>query len=93
MAFGPRINFAMGVLFHFFPVNIFVFGCGSQLRQCSRLDLPDTLLGDPEFLAHLFQGQWFLRVVQAKAADDDLLFTFVQAVQNPTDLLFPQELL
>ena len=80
MAVAAQTNFAMGILFHFFPVNIFVFGCGSQLRQCSRLDLSDTLLGDPEFLAHLFEGQWFLRVVQAKAADDDLLLTFVKAV-------------
>src|SRR3954470_23817256 len=57
-----------------------------QLRQRTRLDLPDPLLGDAERRTDFLQRLRLLRVIQAKPAADNLLLALVQPTQDPFDL-------
>ena len=57
-----------------------------QLADGLCLDLADTLTGDAEIAAHLFQRAG-TAIVQTEAETDDLLFTRGQALEGLIDLL------
>ena len=60
--------------------DLLFLGCQAKLVQCSGFDLADPLFGDAKLRANFFQRAWFLRVIEAKAADNDLTFAVIETL-------------
>src|SRR3954469_12348785 len=61
-----------------------------KLRQRLRLDLADSLPGDAELLADLFQRPW-MTVDQSEPQLDDLLLPLRKRVQDRVELFLKQD--